>query len=164
MLQITLADELETLKLGERCAGLLAHLPESKLVIGLSGDLGTGKTTFTRGLAKSLGVLEPVCSPTFTMLNEYSSGLVPLYHFDLYRLSEDAAAGRLAELAAELAELLSEAGVVVVEWIDLCPELLADVEDLRIVFSHSQDGSRLAALEPLNRLGRLHCIGDILAS
>ena len=60
-------------------------------VVAYTGDLGAGKTAFTRGLAKGLGASEPVTSPTYTIVNEYLSGRIPLFHFDMYRLgsSED---------------------------------------------------------------------------
>lgn len=57
-------------------------------VVTLSGDLGAGKTTFTQCLAKSLGVTEPVTSPTFTLMNQYHSGKIKLYHFDMYRIED----------------------------------------------------------------------------
>lgn len=60
----------------------------NKMIILLTGDLGAGKTTFTKALAKGLGVTEIVNSPTFTILKEYHSGRIPLYHFDAYRLED----------------------------------------------------------------------------
>ncbi|MBY0551910.1 MAG: tRNA (adenosine(37)-N6)-threonylcarbamoyltransferase complex ATPase subunit type 1 TsaE [Candidatus Obscuribacterales bacterium] len=165
MLQISLPDELCTLKLGEVCGRMLtSSSDDKKLVIGLSGTLGTGKTTFTKGLAKALGISEPVCSPTFTMLNEYSSGALPLYHFDLYRLSEGTSAFGTDELLDEMAELLDSSGVVVVEWIDLFPELLEGVEDVRINFAYCEDGSRLVMIEERNRVSLVQQIRDLMAS
>src|SRR5699024_1158231 len=75
--------EAETEALGEALAGRLT----AGDVIAVSGDLGAGKTAFTRGLARGLGVTERVTSPTFTIVNEYLGGRLPLFHFDLYRLS-----------------------------------------------------------------------------
>ena len=57
-------------------------------VIALTGDLGVGKTVFTKGIAEGLGITEPVSSPTFTILQEYRSGRLPLYHFDVYRIGD----------------------------------------------------------------------------
>lgn len=79
-------------------------------VIILRGDLGAGKTTFTKGLAKALGVEETVTSPTFTYVKEYY-GRLPLYHFDMYRVAD---ADEVYELGLE--EYFYKGGVVVVEW------------------------------------------------
>lgn len=105
------ACEEETGRLG-RCLGNLIDQP---LVILLSGDLGAGKTCFSRGLARGLGVPEevPVSSPSYTLMNAYR-GRLELYHFDLYRLAEP---DDLLELGME--EYLPGAGVAVVEWADL---------------------------------------------
>jgi tRNA threonylcarbamoyladenosine biosynthesis protein TsaE len=83
-------------------------------VIGLSGDLGAGKTLLAAGIARGLGVTARVQSPTFALVNEYLDGRVPLFHLDLYRL-----AGREAIIAAGLEPYLCRpAGVAVVEWIE----------------------------------------------
>lgn len=165
MIPILLSDQLCTLKLGAVCGSLISNIDEQRLVVGLCGTLGTGKTTFTKGLAQSLGIKEPVSSPTFTMLSEYIGGVVPLYHFDLYRLSEPGGAGRsVEELSYEMAELLETPGVVVVEWIDLYPQLLEGVEDVRLNFSHCEDGSRLVMIEGKNRVSLAQQIRDRMAS
>ena len=80
-------------------------------VILLKGDLGAGKTTWTQGLAKGLGVIEEVTSPTFVIISEYHSGRLPLYHIDAYRLEDPAEAENLG-----LPELFEGGGVTVVEW------------------------------------------------
>lgn len=81
-------------------------------VIGLSGDLGAGKTRLVMGLARGLGIAERVLSPTFALVNEYRSGRLPLYHLDLYRLETPEQV-----LGAGLEDYLSKpAGVAVVEW------------------------------------------------
>ena len=80
-------------------------------VIAYRGDLGAGKTAFTRGLARGLGVKESVTSPTYTIVNEYISGSMPLFHFDMYRLgSED----ELFDIGWE--DYLERGGVCAVEW------------------------------------------------
>jgi tRNA threonylcarbamoyladenosine biosynthesis protein TsaE len=80
-------------------------------IILLNGDLGAGKTTFTKGLAKALGINNVVTSPTFTFMKQYLSGRIPLYHFDMYRVEEE---DELYELG--LSEYLYLNGVCVIEW------------------------------------------------
>lgn len=77
----------------------------------LHGELGAGKTTFTKGLAKALGIEETVTSPTFNYVKEYQGGRLPLFHFDMYRVSD---ADEVYELGLE--EYFYRGGVVVVEW------------------------------------------------
>ena len=98
---------VETEAVGERIAKVL--LPGS--VIAYRGDLGAGKTAFTRGLARGLGYTEPVTSPTYTIVNEYLGGRLPLFHFDMYRLksSDD-----LWDIGWE--DYLERGGVCAVEW------------------------------------------------
>ncbi len=98
---------LETEALGQRLAAGL----RPGQVIALRGDLGVGKTAFTRGLARGLGITDPVTSPTYTIVNEYPQGRIPLFHFDMYRLSgpED-----LFDIGWE--DYLDRGGVCVVEW------------------------------------------------
>ncbi len=97
----------ETERLGQALASLLT----AGDIIAYRGDLGAGKTAFTRGLAKGLGCTEPVTSPTYTIVNEYLSGRLPLFHFDMYRLgsSED-----LWSIGWE--DYLDRQGVCAVEW------------------------------------------------
>lgn len=164
MLQIKLNDESHTLKLGTVCGNLAKDQPMRRLVLGLTGTLGTGKTTFTKGVARALDVDEPVCSPTFTMLHEYTSGELPLYHIDLYRLSDEKSEAAVGELAYELPELLDGPCILVVEWIDLHPSLLQEVEDLRLTFSYCEDGSRLVRVEEHKQQNLLQKIRDSMAS
>src|SRR2546423_1467666 len=84
-----------------------------KCVVGLSGDLGSGKTQFVRGFARGLGVTERIHSPTFALLNIYTTGRVPLFHIDLYRLESDAQI-----IGAGLTEYFEPQGITIVEWID----------------------------------------------
>lgn len=96
----------DTDKLAEKIASQL----KGGDIILLNGDLGAGKTTFTKGLAKALGVKDVVTSPTFTFMKEYS-GRLPLYHFDMYRVEDE---DELYELG--LNEYLYMQGVCVIEW------------------------------------------------
>ncbi len=105
----------ETRDLGERLAGKL----RPGTVLLLEGDLGAGKSELTRGIARGLGVKETVTSPTFTILNVYESGRIPLYHFDWYRLESDE---ELYELGMD--EYLTGDGICVVEWPERCPDAI----------------------------------------
>lgn len=97
----------------------LAETIGDRAVIALSGPLGAGKTTLVQAVAKTLGVEEIVNSPTFTMLNEYHSGRLPLYHMDLYRLSEGGVASAVDMLLAELDEIMDDPMVAMIEWAEL---------------------------------------------
>ena len=105
----------ETEALGERLAARLR--PGD--VIAYTGDLGAGKTAFTRGLARGLGVPGQVTSPTFTIVNEYDGGRLPLFHFDMYRLGS---ADELFEIGWE--DYLGRGGVCAVEWSENVAEAL----------------------------------------
>ena len=95
----------------EAVGAALAKVLQPGAVIAYRGDLGAGKTAFTRGLARGLGVKESVTSPTYTIVNEYLSGSMPLFHFDMYRLgSED----ELFDIGWE--DYLERGGVCAVEW------------------------------------------------
>jgi tRNA threonylcarbamoyladenosine biosynthesis protein TsaE len=97
----------DTAALGERWG----RAAQSGLVIGLSGDLGAGKTQFVKGLARGLGIAARVQSPTYVLVNIYTGGRLTLFHLDLYRLDTP---GQIA--AAGLEEYLQPAGVTVIEW------------------------------------------------
>ena len=105
-------------------------------VIDLIGDLGSGKTTFVRGLAKGLGIPALVSSPTFKINNVYPGRKLSLYHFDFYRIAEPGI------LTSELAEALSEpASVIVIEWSDVVRQLLPE-KQLAIIFTQTADKER----------------------
>lgn len=87
-------------------------------VILLNGDLGAGKTTFTQGLARGLAIKRPIKSPTFTLIREYQTGRLPLYHMDMYRL-ENAAANDL-----DLSDYFAQPAVIVIEWSQFIREQL----------------------------------------
>lgn len=99
--------ERETEELGRR----LGQALEPGAVVAYTGDLGAGKTAFTRGLARGLGILDRVTSPTFTIVNEYGGGRLPLFHFDMYRLGSSE---ELFDIGWE--EYLTRGGVCAVEW------------------------------------------------
>lgn len=106
MKSIKVKDEAASYEL----ANQIAKIVEPGMVILLEGDLGAGKTTFTKGLAQGLGITKVIKSPTYTIIREYPNGRLPLYHMDLYRLSEDE-----AELLG-LEEYFEGEGLCVVEW------------------------------------------------
>ncbi len=90
-------------------------------IICLSGDLGVGKTVFTKGFAKGLGITEPVVSPTFTIVQVYEEGRLPLYHFDVYRIDD---IDEMDEIGYE--DCFFGQGVSLVEWAEKIEDLLPD--------------------------------------
>ena len=117
-------DESETIELAENIES--EHFPN--MVICLNGDLGSGKTVFTKAFAKALGIHESITSPTFNIIKEYPEGELPLYHMDVYRLD-----GNTNELNIE--EYFDKGGVTIIEWADLItdelPEERLDI-DIRV--------------------------------
>ena len=109
-------------------------------VIAYLGDLGAGKTAFTRGLARGLGYREPVTSPTYTIVNEYLGGRLPLFHFDMYRLrsSDD-----LFDIGWE--DYLDRGGVCAVEWSENVADAMEDAITVRI--EKTGDESRRITIE-----------------
>lgn len=105
----------DTFQIGMR----LGQVAKAGEVYTLTGDLGVGKTVFTQGFAKGLGIEEPVNSPTFTILQIYEGGRLPLYHFDVYRI------GSVEEMdETGFEEYLMGEGVSLIEWADLIREIL----------------------------------------
>ena len=96
-------------------------------VLAYTGDLGAGKTAFTRGLARGLGADEQVTSPTYTIVNEYLSGRMPLFHFDMYRLSSEE---DLWDIGWE--DYLDRGGVCAVEWSERVADAMEDAIQIRI--------------------------------
>ena len=105
----------------------LAELLRPGDVIAYYGDLGAGKTAFTRGLAAGLGIREAVTSPTYTIVNEYLSGRMPLFHFDMYRLSSSE---ELFDIGWE--DYLARGGVCAVEWSENVADALTDAISITI--------------------------------
>lgn len=128
----------ETRALGGRLAALLR--PGDVLL--LLGDLGAGKSELTRGIARGLGVTSPVASPSFTILNVYDEGRIPLYHFDWYRLNS---AEELFEMGMD--EYLGGDGVAVVEWPSRCPEAVPE-KYLEVRIDPVDDCAREIVLTP----------------
>lgn len=109
-------------------------------VVAYTGDLGAGKTAFTRGLAKGLGASEPVTSPTYTIVNEYLSGRIPLFHFDMYRLgsSED-----LFDIGWE--DYLERGGVCALEWSENVADALEN--PIRVQLEKTGENARRITIE-----------------
>ncbi|MGN0317919.1 MAG: tRNA (adenosine(37)-N6)-threonylcarbamoyltransferase complex ATPase subunit type 1 TsaE [Lachnospira sp.] len=99
----------------------------------LDGDLGVGKTVFTQGFAKGLGIDEPINSPTFTIIQEYHEGRMPLYHFDVYRIGD---VSEMDELGYE--EYFYSEGVCLIEWAALVKEIIPE-DAVHITISKNLD-------------------------
>lgn len=97
----------------------LGKKAKSGEIFCINGDLGVGKTVFTQGFAQGMGINEPVNSPTFTILQEYQSGRLPLYHFDVYRIAD---VEEMEEIGYE--DYFYGQGVCLIEWSDLIKEIL----------------------------------------
>lgn len=123
-----LSNEQETIEYGRK----LGQNASPGTVIALTGDLGTGKTALTKAIAEGLGVTETITSPTFTIVKEYRSGRLPLFHFDVYRIGD---IDEMYELGYE--EYFFGDGVCVVEWADLIEELIPE-DAMRISIEYGQ--------------------------
>ncbi|MBD1923884.1 tRNA (adenosine(37)-N6)-threonylcarbamoyltransferase complex ATPase subunit type 1 TsaE [Microcoleus sp. FACHB-831] len=134
---IFLPDDSSTRSLG---ISLGRSLPAGSVIL-LEGDLGAGKTTLVGGIGEGLGILDPIVSPTFTLINEYLEGRIPLYHLDLYRLEPQEAQALQLENYWEGVEVMP--GIVAIEW----PERLPYKPDsyLQVQLTYSDNG-RLANL------------------
>ena len=136
----------ETRAFGER----LARQLQAGDVLLLQGNLGAGKSELTRGIARGLGVADTVTSPSFTILNVYEDGRVPLYHFDWYRLQS---AEELYEMGMD--EYLGGDGVAVVEWPSQCPEAIPE-DCLEVAIEPLGDTDRRLTLTPRGSFRRLN--------
>ena len=130
----------------ERIGEALGRIVPAGTIVAYRGNLGAGKTAFTRGLARGLGYTEAVTSPTYTIVNEYLGGRLPLFHFDMYRL---ASADDLWDIGWE--DYLDRNGVCAVEWSENVEEAL--------------DGAMSVTIERLGEEQRRICLegGDFLA-
>ena len=126
----------ETEALGQR----LAEKLQPGTVIAFQGDLGAGKTAFTRGLARGLGAADRVTSPTYTIVNEYLGGKMPLFHFDMYRLGS---ADELFDIGWE--DYLERGGICAVEWSENVSDAMENALIIRI--EKTGETSRTITLE-----------------
>lgn len=126
----------ETEKLGQALGAVL----QPGTVLAYTGDLGAGKTAFTRGLARGLGCTESVTSPTYTIVNEYLSGRLPLFHFDMYRLS---GADDLWDIGWE--DYLDRMGVCAVEWSENVTDAMEGA--IRVSIRKTGESTRVITIE-----------------
>ena len=124
----------------EKVGAALGKILPAGTVLAYRGDLGAGKTAFTRGLARGLGYAEPVTSPTYTIVNEYLGGRLPLFHFDMYRLgsSDD-----LWDIGWE--DYLERGGVCAVEWSENVEDAMEDA--IWVTIQKTGEESRRITLE-----------------
>ena len=139
--KITTYSEQETIELAQNIES--EKFPN--MVICLMGDLGTGKTVFTKGFAQALEVQEEVTSPTFNIIKEYTSGEMPLYHMDVYRLD-----GKVEDLGIE--EYFNKKGITIIEWADMIPDYLPEKRlDIKIKSSEEDEDKRIITITPYGR-------------
>ena len=124
----------------EKVGAALGKILTPGAVIAYRGDLGAGKTAFTRGLARGLGYAEPVTSPTYTIVNEYLGGRLPLFHFDMYRL---ASSDDLWDIGWD--DYLDRGGVCAVEWSENVADALEDA--ILITIHKTGETSRRIVIE-----------------
>ena len=139
--KITTYSEEETIELAQNIES--EKFPN--MVICLRGDLGSGKTVFTKGFAKAMEITEEVTSPTFNIIKEYTTGEMPLFHMDVYRLD-----GKVDELGIE--EYFTKKGVTIIEWADLIPDVLPDRRlDIKIRSSEEDEDKRIITITPYGK-------------
>ena len=131
---IKIKNEKETENFGRRLGESLS----AGDVVAMVGDLGTGKTTLTGYIARGLGIKETVSSPTFTIIKEYNSGRLPLYHFDVYRIGDPE---ELFNIGAD--EYFDGDGVCVVEWADMVSEELPENSKYIFIEYGEKEGERI---------------------
>lgn len=136
----TVYDEKETIELAQNIES--EHFPN--MVICLNGDLGSGKTVFTKAFASALGINESVTSPTFNIIKEYNDGELPLYHMDVYRLEGD-----IKELGIE--DYYEKGGVTIIEWADMISDYLPE-ERLDIKIKVIDENTRVFVFKAYGRI------------
>ena len=134
--RVTMHNEMETIELAQNFES--EKFPN--MIICLNGELGSGKTMFTKGIANALGIEETITSPTFTIIKEYESGEMPLYHMDVYRLD-----GETDGVGIE--DYYKKGGIVVIEWANTIKHILPK-ERLDIKFKVVDENKRALILMP----------------
>lgn len=133
--KVTVKDEMETIELAQN----LESEKFPNMIICLTGELGSGKTVFTKGIANALGIEETITSPTFSIIKEYE-GELPLYHMDVYRLDGNA-------YGVGIEEYFTKGGIVVIEWAETISNILPE-ERLDIKFKVVDENKRILQLIP----------------
>jgi len=136
--KITTRSEMETIEIAQNFES--EKFPN--MIICLDGELGSGKTVFTKGIANALGIRESITSPTFSIIKEYD-GELPLYHMDVYKLD-----GNTDGVGIE--EYFTKGGVVVIEWSDTIKDILPE-ERLHIKFKVIDENKRVLVLTPYGK-------------
>ncbi len=131
---VYIKNEHDTEEFGMKLASSL----EPGDIVALIGDLGTGKTTLTKYIAKGLGVTENIDSPTFNIVKEHKSGIIPLFHFDVYRLSSG---DELMDIGAE--EYFYSNGVCIIEWADIVADVVPDNAKVILIEYGDKQGERI---------------------
>ena len=134
----------------------LANFVSKNTVIALIGDLGTGKTTFTKTFSKEFGVKENLKSPTFNYVLEYLSGRLPLYHFDVYRLCE---AEEIYEIGYE--DYINNGGISIIEWANIIEDELPK-EYIKLIFEYTGNNSEDERFVTLEYVGNKEREGELL--
>ena len=134
MRNVIIRDETETKKFATDVAQTL----KKGDVIALVGDVGTGKTTLSKYIAEALGITETITSPTFTIVQEYHSGRLPLYHFDVYRVDDIEEMYRIG-----YEEYFYGEGVCIVEWADIVEEIIPEYAKVIFIEYGEDEGERL---------------------
>ena len=137
--KITTRSEFDTIEFAQN----IESEKFENMVICLDGELGSGKTVFTKGLANALGIKESVTSPTFTIIKEYNDGEIPLFHMDVYRLD-----GNTDGVGIE--EYFTKGGITVIEWSKTIKDILPE-ERLEIKFKIVDETKRVLLITPYGR-------------
>ncbi|WP_456153770.1 tRNA (adenosine(37)-N6)-threonylcarbamoyltransferase complex ATPase subunit type 1 TsaE [Mogibacterium sp.] len=131
---VYIKNEHDTEEFGMKLASSL----EPGDIVALIGDLGTGKTTLTKYIAKGLGVTENIDSPTFNIVKEHKSGRIPLFHFDVYRLSSG---DELLDIGAD--EYFYSDGVCIIEWADIVADVVPEKAKVILIEYGEKQGERV---------------------
>jgi hydrolase, P-loop family len=131
---VYIKNEHDTEEFGMKLASSL----EPGDIVALIGDLGTGKTTLTKYIAKGLGVTENIDSPTFNIVKEHKSGIIPLFHFDVYRLSSG---DELLDIGAD--EYFYSDGVCIIEWADIVADVVPEKAKAILIEYGEKQGERI---------------------
>ena len=137
--KITTLEESETIELAEN----LESEKFPNMVICLKGDLGSGKTVFTKGFAGALGITDVITSPTFNIVKEYYNGEMPLFHMDVYRIDE-------TDVEIDFHEYFVKKGVTIIEWADMIESELPK-NRLEITFKIADENKRVIVVKPYGK-------------